>query len=177
MRYYNAYTKDYTDQLVVKLRYGYENYSFQVCRLVYEAFVGPIPEGPPDCARDGDNCNNRFDNLIAMGGASIYAQGLKLILRPRMARPVWMPVCRVCSFGCRPRRHRIVPEIVRPTARQQRVQVSSIRAGPGPAQKRMRLPVPRAGCWVSRQVAFAVDQIQHSQAGSWLRLLAVFQAR
>jgi hypothetical protein len=83
MRYYNSYTKDYTDQLVVKLRYGYENYSFQVCRLVYDAFVGPIPEGLRIVHKDSDNCNNRFDNLVAMNGTSIYAQGLKLNRRPR----------------------------------------------------------------------------------------------
>jgi len=86
MRYYNSYTEDYTDQLVVKLRYGYENYSFQVCRLVYEAFVGPIPEGLRIVHRDGDNCNNRFGNLVAMNGTSIYAQGLKLNRRPRTSR-------------------------------------------------------------------------------------------
>jgi len=88
MQYYNAYTKVYTDQLVVKLRYGYENYSFQVCRLVYEAFVGPIPEGLRIVHKDGDNCNNRFDNLVAMNGTSIYAHGLKLNRRPRTSHLV-----------------------------------------------------------------------------------------
>jgi len=88
MRYYNAYIRDYTDQLVVNLRYGYENYSFQVCRLVYEAFVGPIPAGLRIVHKDGDNCNNRFDNLVAMNGTSIYAQGLKLNRRPRTSRLV-----------------------------------------------------------------------------------------
>jgi hypothetical protein len=87
MQYYSAYTKDYTDQLVVKLRYGCENYSSQVCRLVYEAFVGSIPEGLRIVHKDGDNCNNRLDNLVAMNGTSIYAQGLKLNRRPEP--PIW----------------------------------------------------------------------------------------
>lgn len=86
VRYYNSYAKDYTDQLTVHLRYGPVNYSFQVSRLVYELFVGPLDSNQPNLRvihRDGDNCNNRYDNLVLMNGTQIYRHGLKLNKRPR----------------------------------------------------------------------------------------------
>lgn len=84
--YYNSYTKDYNDQLTVHLRFGPESYTFQVCRLVYELFVGPInykKAGLRVVHKDGDNCNNRYDNLVLMDGTQIYSRGLKLNRRPR----------------------------------------------------------------------------------------------
>lgn len=89
VQYYNSFTKDYTDQLTVRLRYGPESYSFQVCRLVYELFVGPIDSKRPNLRvvhRDGDNCNNRYDNLVLMDGTQLYAHGLKINRRPRTSR-------------------------------------------------------------------------------------------
>lgn len=85
-RYYNSYTKDYTDQLSVHLRYEGGDYGFKVNRLVYHAFVKPIDFKTDKLVvvhRDGDNLNNRYDNLVLMNGTELYIHGLRNERRPR----------------------------------------------------------------------------------------------
>lgn len=83
---YNHYINEYTEQLFISLRYGEISYRFKVSRLVYELFVGPL--NPNDerqlvIHKDGDNCNNRFDNLALMHGTELYAHRLNLKRIPR----------------------------------------------------------------------------------------------
>lgn len=85
-RYYNSYTKDYTDQLSVHLRYEGGDYSFKVNRLVYHAFIKPIDFKEDKLLvvhKDGDNLNNRYDNLVLMNGTELYIHGLRNERRPR----------------------------------------------------------------------------------------------
>jgi hypothetical protein len=85
-KYYNSYTGDYVEQLSLHLRYEGKNYNFKVNRLVYEFFVAP-PGTDMDSLlvvhKDGDNCNNRYDNLALMNGTELYGHGLTLKRRPR----------------------------------------------------------------------------------------------
>ncbi len=84
--YYNTYTKDYTEQLGIKLRYENHEYTFKVNRLVYHLFVAPIyfeNEKKAVVHRDGDNCNNRVENLVLMNGTELYGHGLDIKRRPR----------------------------------------------------------------------------------------------
>ncbi|SHH18354.1 NUMOD1 domain-containing protein [Chryseolinea serpens] len=88
-RYYNSYVKDYTDQLSVHLRYEGKNYGFKVNRLVYHFFVKPLDtsnERLPVIHRDGDNCNNHYDNLVLMTGTQLYKHILDLQRIPRSGR-------------------------------------------------------------------------------------------
>jgi hypothetical protein len=85
-RYYNSYTKDYTDQLSVHLRYEGGDYSFKVNRLVYHAFVKPIDFKTDKLLvvhKDGNNLNNHCDNLVLMNGTELYIHGLRNERRPR----------------------------------------------------------------------------------------------
>jgi hypothetical protein len=84
--YYNSYTKDYTDQLAVNLRYEGKAHSFKINRLVYHLFIAPIDfkyDKKPVVHRDGDNCNNRVENLVLMNGTELYGHGLDIKRRPR----------------------------------------------------------------------------------------------
>lgn len=85
-KYYNSYAGDYVEQLSLHLRYEGKSYSFKVNRLVYEFFVAP-PGTDMDSLlvvhKDGDNCNNRYDNLVLMNGTELYGHGLTLKRRPR----------------------------------------------------------------------------------------------
>lgn len=83
---YNSYARDYTEQLAINLRYGSSNFSFKVNRLVYEYFVAPPGtdmDGLVVVHKDGDNCNNRYDNLELMNYTELYRHGLRLKRRPR----------------------------------------------------------------------------------------------
>ncbi len=85
-RHYNSYTKDYVYQLSVHLRYEGGDYSFKVNRLVYHAFVKPIDFKRDKLVvvhKDGDNLNNRYDNLVLMNGTELYIHGLRNERRPR----------------------------------------------------------------------------------------------
>jgi hypothetical protein len=85
-RHYNSYTKDYVYQLSVHLRYEGGDYSFKVNRLVYHAFVKPIDFKKDKLVvvhKDGDNLNNRYDNLVLMNGTELYIHGLRNERRPR----------------------------------------------------------------------------------------------
>jgi NUMOD1 domain/NUMOD4 motif len=82
--HYNTYTKDYTEQLGVSLRYEGKVYRFNVNRLVYHLFVFPIDlknDKRLVIHRDGDNCNNRAENLVLMNGTELYSHGLLTIKR------------------------------------------------------------------------------------------------
>lgn len=83
--YYNSYTKDYTEQLSVHIRYNGFSHNYKVNRLVYELFVGPIHDEKLVVHKDGDNCNNRAENLVLMNGTQLYAHGLKINRRPRFS--------------------------------------------------------------------------------------------
>jgi hypothetical protein len=88
-RYYNSYIKQYTDQLAVNLRYEGKNYAFKVSRLVYHYFVAPLDSGDKRLLvahRDGDNCNNRYDNLVLMNGTQLYKHSLDMKRIPRSGR-------------------------------------------------------------------------------------------
>ncbi len=83
---YNRYTKDFTEQLYVHIRYGGAVHHFLINRLVYNAFVEPIDfeeDGFLVVHKDGDNCNNRYQNLVLMNGTQLYRHGLELKRRPR----------------------------------------------------------------------------------------------
>jgi len=85
-RYHNSFTNDYTDQLSIHLRYEYRSYSFKVNRLVYHLFVEPLDlkdERLVVVHKDGDNCNNRYDNLVLMNGMQLYKHNLDLQRIPR----------------------------------------------------------------------------------------------
>lgn len=85
-RHYNSYTKDYVYQLSVHLRYEGGDFSFKVNRLVYHAFVKPIDFKKDKLVvvhKDGDNLNNRYDNLVLMNGTELYIHGLRNERRPR----------------------------------------------------------------------------------------------
>jgi hypothetical protein len=85
-KHYNTYTKDYVYQLSVHLRYEGGDYSFKVNRLVYHAFVKPIDFKKDKLVvvhKDGDNLNNRCDNLVLMNGTELYIHGLRNERRPR----------------------------------------------------------------------------------------------
>lgn len=85
-KHYNSYTKDYVYQLSVHLRYEGGDYSFKVNRLVYHAFVKPIDFKKDKLVvvhKDGDNLNNRYDNLVLMNGTELYIHGLRNERRPR----------------------------------------------------------------------------------------------
>jgi len=87
--YYNSFTKDYTEQLSVHLRYEGREFTYKVNRLVYDLFVHPINARNEHLSvvhQDGDNCNNRWDNLVMMDGTRLYAHGLSLNRRPRTSR-------------------------------------------------------------------------------------------
>jgi hypothetical protein len=98
-KYYNAHTKDYTEQLSLHLRYEGKSYSLKVNRLVYEFFVAAPGIDMEDLLvvhNDGDNCNNRYDNLVLMNGTELYGHGLKMKKRPRTGKkntkskpPIW----------------------------------------------------------------------------------------
>jgi len=97
-RYHNSYTNDYTDQLSVHLRYESKSYSFKVNRLVYHFFVEPIDLKEDRLVvvhKDGNNCNNRYDNLVLMNGTQLYKHNLDLQRIPRTGRRVkgmaWSP--------------------------------------------------------------------------------------
>ena len=86
VKYYNSYTKDYTEQLVINLRYQGKAYRFLVNRMVYHLFVAPIDfekDGKLVVHKDGDNCNNRVENLVLMNGTELYGHGLQINRRPR----------------------------------------------------------------------------------------------
>ncbi len=88
-KYYNTYTKDYMYQLSIHLRYEGGDYSFKVNRLVYHAFVKPIDFKKDKLVvvhKDGDNQNNRYDNLLLMNGTELYIHGLRSERRPRSGR-------------------------------------------------------------------------------------------
>ena len=88
---YNEYTRDYTEQLGVHIRYNGNSHGFLINRLVYDLFVGPInfeKDGLLVVHKDGDNCNNRADNLVLMNGTELYAHGLQLQRRPRSGRKI-----------------------------------------------------------------------------------------
>jgi hypothetical protein len=85
-RHYNSFTKDYVYQLSVHLRYEGGDYSFKVNRLVYHAFVKPLDFKKDKLVvvhKDGDNLNNRYDNLVLMNGTELYIHGLRNERRPR----------------------------------------------------------------------------------------------
>jgi len=85
-KYYNTYTKSYTEQLQIHLRYEGQEYGFKVNRLVYNAFVAPINFREDKLVvvhKDGDNCNNRYDNLVLMNGTERYIHELRIDKRPR----------------------------------------------------------------------------------------------
>lgn len=85
-RHYNSFTKDHVYQLSVHLRYEGGDYSFKVNRLVYHAFVKPIDFKKDKLVvvhKDGDNLNNRYDNLVLMNGTELYVHGLRNERRPR----------------------------------------------------------------------------------------------
>ncbi|MBL0743878.1 NUMOD1 domain-containing DNA-binding protein [Chryseolinea lacunae] len=87
--YYNKHIKTYTKQLSVKLRYERTSHSFKVNRLVYHYFVTPINLEDERLAvvhKDGDNCNNRADNLVLMNGTQLYSHNLRLNRIPRTGR-------------------------------------------------------------------------------------------
>ncbi|HTE23632.1 NUMOD1 domain-containing DNA-binding protein [Flavitalea sp.] len=88
---YNQYTKEYSEQLRVKIRYGGINHSFMVNRLVYDLFVAPLDTVPVTALvvhKDGDNCNNHFSNLVLMNGTELYIHDLGLKRRPRSGRKI-----------------------------------------------------------------------------------------
>lgn len=90
-KYYNSYTKDYTEQLHVHLRYEGKSFQYLVNRLVYHFFVKPIDflkDRLLIVHKDGDNCNNHFDNLIPMNGTQLYAHGLEIERLPRSGRKI-----------------------------------------------------------------------------------------
>ncbi|HEY9044494.1 MAG TPA: NUMOD1 domain-containing DNA-binding protein [Ohtaekwangia sp.] len=97
-RYKNSYTNEYTDQLSIHLRYEDKNYSFKVNRLVYHFFVEPLDLKDERLAvvhKDGDNCNNRYDNLVLMNGVQLYKHNLDLQRIPRTGQrtkgAAWSP--------------------------------------------------------------------------------------
>jgi hypothetical protein len=86
---YNNYLKEYTEHLTLNLRYEEIDYSLRVNRLVYEFFVGPLDADEDRLLvvhKDGDNCNNRFDNLVLMNGAELFAHRVYLKRAARAKR-------------------------------------------------------------------------------------------
>jgi hypothetical protein len=84
---YNSFTKDYTEQLSLHIRYEGKNHGFVVNRLVYEAFISPINnkgKKPFVVHKDGDNCNNHYKNLILMNGTQLYRHLLEIKRKPRI---------------------------------------------------------------------------------------------
>jgi hypothetical protein len=81
---FNPYINQYREQLHVHIRYEGKSYNVQVNRLVYSAFVKPVSFQNDKLMivhLDGDNCNNRWDNLKAMDGTRLYAHDLEINLR------------------------------------------------------------------------------------------------
>jgi hypothetical protein len=90
-RYFNSYSKDHSLQLSVNLRYERKAYAFRVSRLVYHFFVGPINMKEDHLMvvhKDGDNCNNRYDNLVLMTGTELYKRKLDTKRVPRSGRKI-----------------------------------------------------------------------------------------
>jgi hypothetical protein len=91
VRSYNKYTNDYSEQLGIKLRCEGASYSFKVCRLVYELFVGPLDDengAQYVIHKDGDNCNNHFDNLMLVNGTERYVHSLTMKRVPLTGRRI-----------------------------------------------------------------------------------------
>jgi hypothetical protein len=88
-QYFNSYTKEFTDQLSIHLRYEGRDYSFKVNRLVYHYFVKPLDLTGTRMMvvhKDGDNCNNRSENLVLMNGMQLYSHNLEHKKVPRTGR-------------------------------------------------------------------------------------------
>lgn len=67
------------------------SYNFKVCRLVYKLFVGPLNDENGSqyvIHKDGDNCNNRFDNLVLVNGTERYAHSLAMKRVPLTGRKI-----------------------------------------------------------------------------------------
>ena len=82
---YNNHMKDYTYQLTVHIRYERISYTFNVNRLMYECFVEKINEEKNKIKiihKDGDNLNNRIENLEKSNGTHIYYNTLRRDRRP-----------------------------------------------------------------------------------------------
>lgn len=86
LRRFNPFIKDYRTHLYCHLRYENMECNVSVNRLVYSVFVSPInfiDDKLLIIHKDGDNCNNRWDNLEAMDHTQLYAHDLKLKHKPK----------------------------------------------------------------------------------------------
>jgi len=85
----NSYTGEDREQLGVNLRYEGKTYHFLVNRLVYHYFIAPI-NFKEDLFRvvhkNGDNCENKSDNLVLMNGSQLYAHDLLHNHKPRTSK-------------------------------------------------------------------------------------------
>jgi len=82
---HNEYTKKYIFSLQVILSYEGQAYHFLIHRLMYELYIGNI-DFETDKLRivhkDGDNLNNRIENLESSNGTAIFYKSLKNETRP-----------------------------------------------------------------------------------------------
>jgi hypothetical protein len=93
IKHYNSFTKDYTEQLYIKLRFEGKTYHYLMNRLVYHLFISPIDfekDGMLVVHKDGDNCNNRVENLVLMNGTELYGHGLDIKRRQRAGTGIIM---------------------------------------------------------------------------------------
>ena len=82
---YNNHIKDYSFQLTVHLRYEGISYSPKVNRLMYEGFVRKLNYETDKLRivhKDGNNLNNRIENLETSNGTHIFYNTLKRDRRP-----------------------------------------------------------------------------------------------
>ena len=87
---YNNHIKDYSFQLTVHLRYECLSYTPLVNRLIYEGFAGRKLNYETDklkiVHKDGDNLNNRLENLEPSNGTHIFYNTVKRNRRPLKSR-------------------------------------------------------------------------------------------
>ncbi len=83
--FYNEHTKGYIFSVQVNLNYERQQHLFLVNRLMYHVFIKKIDFENDELRivhKDGDNLNNRIDNLESSNGTTIFYKSLKNNTRP-----------------------------------------------------------------------------------------------
>lgn len=83
--FYNKHIKQYTLALQVSLHYEKKVYRFMVHRLMYDIFIGNIDFEKDKLKivhKDGDNLNNKVDNLETSDSTTIFYKTVKNKTRP-----------------------------------------------------------------------------------------------
>lgn len=82
---YNNHINDYTFQLRVHIRYEGMSYTLLVSRLMYDCFVKKLNHASDKLKvvhKDGDNLNNKIENLEVSNGTHIFYNQVKRKRRP-----------------------------------------------------------------------------------------------